>query len=33
MTSRNRADLVAFLTSLTDDDMIHNPELADPWGR
>ena len=33
MTSRNRADLVAFLRSLTDDDMIHDPDLADPWGK
>jgi cytochrome c peroxidase len=33
MTPQNRADLVAFLRSLTDDDLIHNPELADPWNR
>jgi cytochrome c peroxidase len=33
MTPQNRADLVAFLRSLTDDELIHNPELSDPWKR
>ena len=31
MTPQNRADLVAFLESLTDDGMLHSPDLADPW--
>ena len=33
MTPQNRADLVAFLRSLTDEEFIHNPELSDPWTR
>jgi cytochrome c peroxidase len=32
-TPQNRADLVAFLRSLTDDDLIHNLDLTDPWGK
>jgi cytochrome c peroxidase len=31
MTPQNRIDLVEFLRSLTDDEMIHNPEFGDPW--
>jgi len=31
MTPQNRADLVAFLESLTDDALIHDPKLRDPW--
>ena len=31
MTLQNRADLIAFLESLTDLDVIHDRELGDPW--
>jgi cytochrome c peroxidase len=31
LTPQNRADLVAFLQSLTDVGLIHDPKLADPW--
>jgi len=31
MTPQNRADLAAFLRSLTDEDLIHNRDFADPW--
>jgi cytochrome c peroxidase len=31
MTPRNRADLVAFLTSLTDQTVLQSPEYSDPW--
>jgi len=31
LTPRNRADLIAFLESLTDDSLIHNPALSNPW--
>jgi cytochrome c peroxidase len=31
MTPQNRADLVAFLHSLTDASFIANPDLGDPW--
>ena len=31
MTPQNRADLVAFLSSLTDESLIHDPRFADPW--
>jgi cytochrome c peroxidase len=31
MTPRNRADLVAFLESLTDDGLLRDPRFADPW--
>jgi len=31
MTARNRADLVAFLESLTDEGVIRDPRLGDPW--
>jgi cytochrome c peroxidase len=30
MTPRNRADLLAFLASLTDQNLIRNPALSDP---
>jgi cytochrome c peroxidase len=33
MTPRNRADLVAFLVSLTDEGVTHDEKLADPWPR
>ena len=31
MTPQNRADLIAFLESLTDQDVVHDPKFADPW--
>jgi cytochrome c peroxidase len=31
MTPQNRADLVAFLESLTDEGVTHDPRLSDPW--
>lgn len=31
LTPRNRADLLAFLNSLTDETVLHDPRLADPW--
>ena len=31
MTAQNRADLVAFLESLTDENLLHDPRFADPW--
>ncbi len=31
ITSEQRRDLIAFLQSLTDDEFIHDPSLADPW--
>ena len=31
MTPQNRADLVAFLESLTDESLVHDPKFADPW--
>lgn len=31
MTARNKADLIAFLESLTDDSLLRNAELSDPW--
>ncbi len=31
LTPQNRADLVAFLESLTDDGLIHDPRFGDPW--
>jgi cytochrome c peroxidase len=31
LTPQNRADLLAFLRSLTDDGLIHDPRFADPW--
>jgi cytochrome c peroxidase len=31
MTPQNRADLVAFLESLTDDALLHDPRFANPW--
>ncbi len=31
MTPQNRADLLAFLQSLTDDNLLHDPRFADPW--
>jgi cytochrome c peroxidase len=33
MTPQNRADLIAFLKSLTDDGVTHDPQFADPWTR
>ena len=32
MTARNKADLIAFLESVTDEYLLGSPELADPWG-
>jgi cytochrome c peroxidase len=31
LTPRNRADLVAFLRSLTDETLVHNPAFSNPW--
>jgi cytochrome c peroxidase len=31
MTRQNRADLVAFLQSLTDDELLRDPRFSDPW--
>jgi cytochrome c peroxidase len=31
LTSRNRADLVAFLESLTDVSLLHDPRFSNPW--
>ncbi len=31
LTPQNRADLVAFLRSLTDEDFLQNPRFANPW--
>ncbi len=31
MTAQNRADLVAFLESLTDETLLHDPALSEPW--
>lgn len=31
LTSQDRADLIAFLNSLTDEEVIHDPRFADPW--
>jgi cytochrome c peroxidase len=31
MTARNKSDLIAFLESLTDESLLHDPDLADPW--
>jgi len=31
MTAQNRADVVAFLESLTDEGVLHDPRFGDPW--
>lgn len=31
MTPQNRSDVIAFLRSLTDESLLHNPELSNPW--
>ena len=31
MTPQNREDLLAFLASLTDEGVVHDPRFADPW--
>ncbi len=31
MTAQNRADLVEFLRSLTDETVLHDPRFSDPW--
>jgi len=31
LTLQQRADLKAFLESLTDEDFLHNPEFSNPW--
>jgi cytochrome c peroxidase len=33
LTPQDRADLIAFLGSLTDDMLLHDPRFADPWPR
>jgi cytochrome c peroxidase len=31
LSSQERADLIAFLESLTDQEVIHDPRFANPW--
>ena len=31
LTPRNRADLIEFLRSLTDEQLLHDPRFANPW--
>jgi len=31
LTSDQRADVIAFLQSLTDEPLLHDPRFADPW--
>jgi cytochrome c peroxidase len=31
LSSQDRQDLIAFLQSLTDDAVLHDPRFADPW--
>jgi cytochrome c peroxidase len=31
LTPQQRADLKAFLESLTDEEFLHNPQFANPW--
>ena len=31
LTAQNRADLLAFLESLTDQDLLHDPQWSNPW--
>jgi cytochrome c peroxidase len=31
LSQRNREDLIAFLRSLTDEEVIHDPRFSDPW--
>jgi cytochrome c peroxidase len=31
ITETEKADVVAFLRSLTDEELLKNPKLADPW--
>jgi cytochrome c peroxidase len=31
MTVRNKADLIAFLEALTDQSLLRDPELSNPW--
>jgi len=31
LSAQERADLISFLKSLTDEDFLHNPGLGDPW--
>lgn len=33
MSTQDRADLIAFLNSLTDEELIHDPRFSDPWTR
>ena len=33
LTEQERADVIAFLHSLTDQEFIHNPAFADPWSQ
>jgi len=33
LTAEQKADLVAFLQTLTDMELLHDPDLADPWTR
>jgi len=33
LSAQERADLIAFLESLTDDEVIHDQSFANPWGR
>jgi len=31
LAPRNRADLIEFLRSLTDDELLHDPRFGNPW--
>jgi cytochrome c peroxidase len=31
LTADQRSDLIAFLKSLTDDALLHDPRFSDPW--
>ncbi len=31
LSAQNRADLIEYLKSLTDDQVIHDPRFANPW--
>ena len=33
LTPRNREDLIEFLKSLTDEELIRDPRFANPWPR
>ena len=33
LTIEQKRDLVAFLQTLTDTELLHDPDLANPWSR